>query len=41
MYYIILIVYYILGSVFFITSDVITSKRNKELNNIELLEELL
>jgi hypothetical protein len=41
MYYIILIVYYTLGTIFFITSDVITTTRNKELNNIELLEELL
>ena len=41
MYYIILIIYYILGSIFFIISDIITSKRNKELNNIDLLEELL
>lgn len=41
MYYYILLVYYALGILFFLGSDFIYSKKNKDLNNSELLEELL
>ena len=41
MYYYILLVYYIFGIFFFLGSDFIYSKKNKDLNNSELLEELL
>ena len=40
-YYIILIIYYILGTLFFLISDFIFSRKNKDLNKSELLEELL
>lgn len=41
MYYIILIVYYSLGIIFFLTNDFIISKSKNELTNSELLDELL
>ena len=41
MYYLILIGYYILGIIFFIASDFYSSRRNKDLHNSELLENLL
>ena len=41
MYYYILLIYYIFGILFFLGSDFIYSRKNKNLNNSELLEELL
>jgi hypothetical protein len=41
MYYIILIGYYIFGIIFFIANDFNSSRRDKDLHNSELLEELL
>ena len=41
MYYIILIIYYIFGIIFFIVSDFNSNRRNKDLHNSELLETLL
>ena len=40
-YYYILLAYYIFGILFFLGSDFIYSRKNKELNNSELLDELL
>ena len=40
-YYYILLAYYIFGIVFFLGSDFIYSRKNKDLNNNELLEEFL
>jgi hypothetical protein len=40
-YYFILLAYYIFGIVFFLGSDFIYSRKNKDLNNSELLDELL
>ena len=41
MYYIILIVYYTLGLIFFFINDFIISKSRQDLTNSELLDELL
>ena len=40
-YYYILLAYYIFGILFFLGSDFIYSRKNKDLNNNELLEEFL
>jgi hypothetical protein len=40
-YYYILLAYYIFGILFFLGCDFIYSRKNKELNNSELLDELL
>ena len=41
MYYIILLIYYSFGILFFIISDIIISYKTHELTTSELLEELL